>query len=65
MPTLVKNRKSRIFAWAYVKNFFSSIFLDVFLDVDSGDKEGFDFRPSGAEISTVFLILTPTQGNFT
>jgi len=34
--------------------FFWPIFLDVFFDVDSGDKEGFDFRPSGAEISPFF-----------
>ena len=37
-----------------MKIFFWPIFLDVFLDVDSGDKEGFDFRPSGAEISPFF-----------
>ena len=34
--------------------FFWPIFLDVFFDVDSGDKKGFDFRPSGAEISPFF-----------
>ena len=35
-------------------NFFLANFLDVFFDVDYGDKEGFDFRPSGAEISPFF-----------
>ena len=43
--------------------FFWPIFLDVFFDVDSGDKEGFDFRPSGAEISPFFWFW-PHTGQF-
>ena len=46
------SQKSKItnFCVGVSQIFFWPIFLDVFFDVDSGDKEGFDFRPSGAEI---------------
>ena len=50
------SQKSKItnFCVGVSQIFFWPIFLDVFFDVDSGDKEGFDFRPSGAEISPFF-----------